>query len=174
MNRTTRNEYMQEVLYYKSLLPPIIQKYIENSHILIGLSPIFVGLHNYKFGNTGRSNESTSHCVYGWALDQLSAPDRITTIVLLNDDHKYPDVIYHELGHVLQDALPWEILPDQIKSFNWYANLSYGEAFATAFQTFAAHITGKGDIEELEKMSKYDKDTLQWFDHIAKNDIFKG
>lgn len=72
------------------------------------------------------------------------------------------------------DALPWEILPDEIKSFNWYAETSYQESFAMAFQTFAAHITGKGNIEELEQMAKYDNDTLQWFDYITKNDIFKG
>lgn len=65
MNRTTRNEYMQEVLYYKKLLPPIIQKYLQNSHALIGLSPIFVGLHDYKLTFDGRSYENTSHCVYG-------------------------------------------------------------------------------------------------------------
>lgn len=65
MNRARKMEYMKDVLYYKSLLPPMIQKYINHTHYLVGLSPIFVGLHDYKLTFDGRSYENTSHCVYG-------------------------------------------------------------------------------------------------------------
>lgn len=78
------------------------------------------------------------------------------------------------MGHALMDALPWKILPDEIRAFNWYAETSYQESFAMAFQTFAASITNKGNPEEFEQLSKYDTNTLLWFDHISKIDVFNN
>ena len=97
-------------------------------HFLVGVDPIFAGLHDFTDASYGRSYRDTAHCAYPFHQTTLAVSQRHTTVVLNGD----PDVgtVVHELGHVVHEALRFD---HHARPLNTYAQTNHYEAFAEAF-----------------------------------------
>ena len=96
-----------------------------------GADPLFADLHRIEDASYGRSYRSTAHCVYAHHQEHRARASRRTTIALPTVET--PDVIVHELGHVLHERLRWEPVARPV---TWYAGTDLFEAFAEAFTSW--------------------------------------
>lgn len=97
---------------------------------VVGVDPIFAGVHPFGLTPDGRSYKDTACCCYPFHM--LGPADRrVTTIVM--PAYLHPFHIVHEIGHALHETLdfdPWpEPTTDYAKSNKW-------EAFAEAFTSW--------------------------------------
>jgi len=109
---------------------------------LCGTDPIFAGLHSFEAASYGRSYRNTPHCAYPHHQPELVKSQRRTTIVLPLPEP--PEVIIHELGHVMHESLLFEPVA---RPLNWYAETNNHEAFAEAFTAWVVpgYVGGKQD-----------------------------
>jgi hypothetical protein len=100
---------------------------------LCGADPLFLGLHRYALTQeaNARSYSTTAHCVYPFHQMHLPADRRATTVVL--PSVVTPDVVVHELGHVLHERLRFEPTAAPVSGD---ARTNRHEAFAEAFTTW--------------------------------------
>lgn len=112
------------------LIPATLQDFV-SADFACGLDPIFVGLHQYEETDDGRSYRDTAHCVYLHHQLHLPRARRRTTVVL--PEPVVPEVVVHELGHVLHERLDWGHTASPV---SWYAEANWCEAFAEAFTSW--------------------------------------
>jgi hypothetical protein len=98
---------------------------------VLGVDPVFIGLHRYGTTVDGRSYRNTAHCVYPCHIE--GPADRRTTTVAV------PSVLsgwglvrtlVHELGHALDEVVGFGHLAVPVSE---YARANRYEAFAEAF-----------------------------------------
>lgn len=165
-----------EAIYHAlSLIPPRIRERLQGVDFVTGYDPAFLGLHFYHETEDGRSYTNTSHCV--WPCHQLHLPRdrRRTTIVLIDcwDEHCV-DIILHELGHALDEALefqrPWVVPLDD------YAEKDQFEAFAQAFRAWL-NDTRENDgwfRHNREELAMVDPETCAFFNCLAEGGLWRG
>jgi len=109
------------------LIPKALRDRI-NPHFLVGVDPLFAGLHDFVDASYGRSYRDTCHCAYPWHQTPLAKSQRHTTVVLNGE----PDVdtVVHELGHVVHESLGFD---HRAVPLSGYAQTNHHEAFAVAF-----------------------------------------
>ena len=96
-----------------------------------GADPLFADLHRVQSASFGRSYRSTPHCVYPHHQLHRARADRRTTVALPSVET--PDVVVHELGHVLHERLRWEPVARPV---SWYAETDWCESFAESFASW--------------------------------------
>lgn len=92
---------------------------------------MFVGLHDFKEATYSRSYREIAHCVYPFHQEIVPKNRRHTTVVLTGDEE--PEVVVHELGHVLDESLGFSI---DSRPVSWYAGTNRAESFAEAFTSW--------------------------------------
>lgn len=147
-------------------LPAGIRRVIGAVDLVLAADPIWIGLHAHAYSGDGRSLSRTSHVTY--ELHQIHLPNhrRVTTIVLNDGDWDEPLIILHELGHVLDSRLGFtrpEIVP-----LDSYAATNRGEAFATAFQSWAIeHGENHTYYHTRDQLRAVDPAACAFFDSLA-------
>jgi hypothetical protein len=106
--------------------------------VLVGVDPVFAGLHHFETATDGRAYSSTAHVAYPFHQNHLAASRRRTTVVL--PKRHRPATVVHELGHVLHHSVGFD---HDAKPVTSYAQRNRMEAFAEAFCTWLLH--GYGD-----------------------------
>lgn len=98
---------------------------------LVGVDPIFVGLHSYGEIEDGRSYRDTAHVAYPCHQDLVRSARRTTVVVPAADKYGlWLRTLVHELGHVLHEHIGFThvALP-----LNEYSKNNNREAFAESF-----------------------------------------
>lgn len=109
------------------LYPPPARALLE-CDLWAGIDPVFAGLHRYDTLDDGRSYRTTAHVCYPRHVDG-HADRRRTTIVLPTRAALEIPLLVHELGHVLDERLGFELTAAPVTA---YARGSRMEAFAEA------------------------------------------
>jgi hypothetical protein len=129
MQRILKRAPIAEAL---ALLPLGIRRRVEHADWLVGVDPVFAGLHSYTDASYGRSHRDTAHVAYPY--HQNTSVRGATTVVIPGERSLLTFV--HELGHVLDQAIDFERhVPDVV---SWYAGTDSAEAFAEAFTLWIA------------------------------------
>jgi hypothetical protein len=149
------------------LLPNGIRRRLGTIPLLIGVDPIWAGLHRYEDTGDGRSRRNCSHVSYDFG-QALPASLRETTVVLANGDADRVLVVLHELGHVLDQRIGFD--RPAFKPLDAYAATHHVEAFATAFQAWATRReVGLEDAEfhNWKELMECDPSAATFFDRLA-------
>lgn len=140
------------------LIPKPILKRVAYADFLIGVDPVFVGLHYFRDTSDGRSYAQTAHVAYPF---HQPSPKRCRTTTVVLPHWEEPCVIVHELGHVLDEHLGFEYAPKPVTP---YADTCRVEAFAEAFSVWLipdyAEKTG-------QKVRALDPETIALFEYLA-------
>lgn len=128
---------------------------------LTGTDAVFAGLHRYggSFTYTDASGtfsytyQENPHTVYPHHQRHLPKDRRVTTVVLPRVFR--PDVVVHELGHVLHQRLDWRHHAQ--RRVTDYAHRDAWEAFAEAFTSWC--VPGYG--------ARPDEATVDLFERLA-------
>jgi hypothetical protein len=130
MDRVRRGGYSAAIGAAYELIPTSLHGRLQ-PHFLTGSDPVFAGLHGYRDISDGRSYRNTAHCCYPYHQLGISKALRRTTIVM--PKVVGPITIVHELGHVLDESLRFEVLAEPVTA---YAAGNRYEAFAEAFTSW--------------------------------------
>lgn len=139
MMRVRRQWQAEAIFFGISLLPEEIQDICDPEtgmvHFFTG-DPIYSGLHDFRTAHDGRSLRETAHVCYVHHQQGLSPDKRVTTVVLPeNNLYGYePQVIVHEIGHVVHAVLDFEEF--DLPYVSDYAKETELERFAEAFTAY--------------------------------------
>lgn len=166
MERIRRRKEAESINEVISLLPIKVQDLIRPVHFVTEYDPSFIGLHFYKITTDGRHYDSTSHCVWHMHQKHIARRHRMTTVVLQDGDAYSPDVIVHELGHVIEEKLKFDI--PKFKPINSYAATDESEAFACAFQAWTnpTRYTDHWRRHNIEDLYKCDPSAVAFFNNL--------
>lgn len=123
--------YREAIDYAWGLIPAGITDRI-HPHFLTGVDPRYVGLHDWPgIGQWSSSQVAHANCVPRPVV-VLPLPFREMERLYWNDPG-LTDTIIHELGHILDYALPWR---PTIPAVSEYGETNGVEAFAEAFSAW--------------------------------------
>lgn len=174
MQRLRDWHYAEAIQAAFDFIPSSIVRRIEYVHFLCGVDPVYVGLEADGITEDKRSYRSTEH----WCpIDCQILPKHLRhgTIVLQNLDpfEILVCTIVHELGHVLDEAIPNRniSIPDSLfdealKEIRDFVADDWEETFAIAFQAYCLPIS-----VELSFNVILDKETTQLFDAIEEGKL---
>ena len=117
------------------LIGPSLSARLAHVQWVVGVDPLFAGVHHYSTTTDGRAYGDTAHVAY--ALHIPGPADRRATSVILpkRASGSWGDVavVVHELGHALHEAVGFDhdALP-----VSRYARTNRWEAFAEAFTSW--------------------------------------
>jgi hypothetical protein len=143
-------------------IPRRLRPALESADFLIGVDPVFAGLHDTVDVADGRSYRTTAHVHYpkqSWHTNPV--------VVLPDEDDRNPHVVAHELGHVLEVRLraihapmpgPW--MPTCA-----YAARNYAETFACAFHSWL--MSSRFADEAMNGWGGYDPKSRAFFDELV-------
>lgn len=156
MNRIVTYKNNEAILKAHSIIPKSILDRLHFDY-LIGVDPVYAGLHNHIDTGDKRSYRDTAHVAY--AHNQcLANRNKRTTIVipkLLEPCH-----VVHEIAHVLDEYLGWEWEAIPITE---YAKTDRLEAFAEAFTAWLFYNYATIPIKT---QSEIDNKTLTLFESL--------
>lgn len=137
--------YREAIEHARLLIPEPIRERVAHAHFLTGISPNYVGQHNYRFtetpGTEGDTYDRLAHA--GAVIHQMHLPAsrRHPTVVMplpfreqqrvYWNDPGLAQTIVHELGHILDFSLRWR---PEMTPVTKYATANRREAFAEAFE----------------------------------------
>lgn len=120
------------------IIGPIIMARLGHVQYVIGVDPVFVGLHSFVDIADGRSYRDTAHCAYPSHL--VGPADRRVTTIVMPSHHDRgagtwaePHTLIHELGHALHETIGFDHDATPVTK---YAALNRFEAFAEAFTSW--------------------------------------
>lgn len=122
---------MQAIQQAHLIIPPRILDLMGPYDYFCNADPVFAGLHTFEDASYGRSYRNTAHVIYPNHQKHRPRAERLTTVIL--HDGNDPDVVVHELGHVLHRRLKYVRVT---KAVSWYAEGDRYEAFAEAFTSW--------------------------------------
>lgn len=132
MHRIRTQRQAEHIAVALTWIPDGILPLIEGTDFLVGVDPIFAGLHDFETTFDGRSYRQTAHCVYGYHQEHLAARHRKTTVAI-PEGFTSTAVIVHELGHALDEVLDFSV---SVNAISKYAETDRYEAFAEAFVAY--------------------------------------
>lgn len=103
---------------------------------IIGVDPVFAGIHRYDVAPSGNAYRDVAHTVHDFHQTHRPRADRSTKIVLpANTRYRWDTwdgvrTVVHELGHVLHARLGFNWIAEPVST---YAHTNKYEAFAEAF-----------------------------------------
>lgn len=147
-------------------LPAGIRDLLGNVPALIGVDPLWVGLHRFERAADGRSYRETSHVVYTSHQMHLPASRREDTLVLSPTGTLSAGTVLHELGHILDARLGF--YRPHCRPLDAYAARDRWEAFATAFQAWATPTPIKPPYHDRRELLDRDPTTNCFFDTLAE------
>lgn len=159
MDRVQLQTDREAIAFALGLIPEPVRDLVSRAHFLARTDAIAAGLHSYEWigGTVGRLASHTAHVV--WTFNHDGPKDRRhPTVVLPEDEDFTPEVIVHELGHVL-DELKGFSCPTP-KPVSWYAGTDPWEAFAEAFTAWV--LPGYEGQETLRR----DVETVRFFEEL--------
>jgi hypothetical protein len=152
VNRLTSAAYGEAIGAGMAIVPDAIMNRLRHVHFLTGIDPGWAGLHSFAETLADFSYAELAHCACAH-----QTTDRTTTIVLPVVEMAKPDIVVHELGHALHEALGWE---HDAKPVTEYATTDRFEAFA---ESFRAWLFWYGDQDALDR----DQATLDLFERLS-------
>jgi hypothetical protein len=148
MDRVASHDFVPAISEAHRLIPKRLHRLVA-SDFLCGCDPIFAGLHPHTDANYDRSYRDTAHCAYPFHQAGLPKTRRRTTVVLPSPVD--PEVVVHELGHVLHESLRFE--PD-CSPVSWYAETDEFESFAESFTAWL--VPGYAERPDLETITLFE------------------
>lgn len=132
MERVHDRELAWSIAEAMRYLPPRFQAFAQAADCLLGVDPLFVGLHGDEDASDGRSYRTTAHVAYPW-----HTTDKSCTVVMPPSEGASVHVAIHELAHVIHWQLKertgqWIKLPTICE----YAERNDYEAFACALHSW--------------------------------------
>lgn len=106
---------------------------------VIGVDPVFAGIHHFTESDTGWAYRDIAHCVQDFHQEHRPRSDRGTKVVLpTNRLYRWDAwhgvrVVIHELGHVLHERVDESFIAEPVTE---YARTNHHEAFAEAFDAW--------------------------------------
>ena len=103
---------------------------------VIGVDPVFAGVHTFAMTHDGRAYSDTPHCVYDFHQEHRPRAERGVKVILpTNPAYRWDGAngiytVVHELGHVLHQRVGFDHVATPITE---YAKTNHHEAFAEAF-----------------------------------------
>lgn len=130
-DRVHSGEIAEQVDIALDLIPESIRVRLTGVGFVLGVDPVFAGVHHFIDTDDGRSYREVAHCCYPHHV-LGHAKDRRTTICVPAVTPGWGGVreLVHELGHALDSTLGFQHEADPV---NDYAALNRAEAFAEAF-----------------------------------------
>ena len=148
MQRIHGTGYVTAITAALAILPAWLAHMLRPTHFLCGIDPLYAGLHSFPEAEDGRSLRDTAHVAYGHHINAARA-QAVTTVVLPLVEP--PEVVLHELGHVLHERLGFAPAPEPVTA---YAEVDEFEAFAEAFTM--AHVPGYAPWDiSLQRLATY-------------------
>lgn len=168
MQRFRRRSEAEAVFYALSLLPRGIRRFLSAAEFVTEYEPRYLGLHYLLAAEDGRPFNVTSHCTLTHHQPHLPRCRRRPTIVLLSGHAYHPEIVIHELGHVLDEALDFD--RPEIEPLSNYAARNRWEAFAVAFQAWSnptRFIDESRFIRNRDRLEEVDAHAAWFFDSLA-------
>lgn len=159
MDRVQRQTDREAIAFALGHIPEGVRDLVSRAHFLARTDPVKAGLHSDRWtgGTVGRPTAETAHVSWAWGQDR-PRDRRHSTVVLPLDEDFTPEVIVHELGHVLDDLVDFHRPnPDPV---SWYAGTDPWEAFAEAFTSWV--LPGYEDQDTLRR----DVETVRFFEEL--------
>lgn len=116
------------------LIGPRIRERLGHVQFVVGVDPVFAGVHSYEDTADGRSYRQTACCLYPHHI--IGPRDRrVVTVCLPVHERKWTGVwtVIHELGHALDYTIGRDHIAEPV---NEYAETNREEAFAEAFASW--------------------------------------
>ena len=135
MHRLPRG-YLDDIAAAYTLLPAPLAQRVAHVEFLCGVEPAYVGLHRDDMAPIAAGHRLAGSCIYAHNQIDRPADERRTTVCLPTGECAV-DVVVHELGHALHEAIGFWPAPYRQQ---WvaapvtpYAQCNSDEAFAEAF-----------------------------------------
>lgn len=156
MERITSHAYVPAIERAFQLIPEGLHRWL-GADFLVGVDPVFVGLHRFVDASYGRTYNETAHVAYPeHQMDTIPKSRRVSTVVLPTLGYNSSvETVVHELGHVFHwnfDHCDTDTVP-----VSWYAETNSMESFAEAFTAWV--IPGYAE--------KQDRDLNGLLEHLA-------
>lgn len=158
MNRLRWQRQAEAIDAALRMIPAGIRARVCTADFFCGVDPIFAGLHSFATPGDGRSYRDTAHVCYPFHLNGAADARNVTVVI---PTFQPPDVVVHELGHVLDHALGFD--HPCAEPVTGYATTNAWEAFAEAFSAWV--IPSK--VEQWDWLQLPDPAIIHFFEGLA-------